>query len=242
MKTRFHRLSFAALTAGSVLVSLQIIAPTARAAEVIHRRSGWINGASGSVGQLEDDIFFDPTNVIQGPFNTTFGPSDFSGASGGSLATVVSPHPAWIQGLSADPDARWVNWAGGGAPGTVLYAMPFTVATTSITSATLTLHWSADDTLGGLEYNDPANTIGAYINGQATTIAGGNYAVESSATFNIPVSMLNAGGVNELYLYQRDGGQAVSGIIFSAEFNIIPSPGPLAILALAGSAAIRRRR
>ncbi|MBX3365351.1 MAG: hypothetical protein KF866_11385 [Phycisphaeraceae bacterium] len=234
----------------TALFALTIAASNALALETITLRSGWISNAPGIPSQIEDDI-----TVLAGPGGTAlsataFTPAQFAAAQSGPFARVITPVSGpWIATLPADPLARWINpsfFATGpfflGTPASALYAVPFNVTTTGITSATLTLHWACDDTLGGLlaGAGDP-NQMGVYINGVPVPIAGGSFSSQSSV-FNVNVTGLVNTGANTMYLYQRDIGVSVSGLIFSATYNILPAPGAAGLLGLGGLCAVRRRR
>lgn len=76
----------------------------------------------------------------------------------------------------ADKQARWINFESFGSsyfnygvPGSVLYAVPFWVNTTSITSATITMEGGVDDNLGDW-YSGGPNPDGCYINGFPTSV------------------------------------------------------------------------
>lgn len=222
------------------------VTSSAFAVEIVNLRSGWVSGSPGAYPQFEDDI-----TCWAGPGGTAlsgsaFTAADFNAAATGPLSRVISSASLpWIATLPADPQARWINSAaysnGWGSPASVLYAVPFTVTTSSITSATLTVHWAADDTLGGLLAGSDPNQMGVYINGVATTIAGGNFASQTSA-INVNVTGLVNTGANTMYFYQRDIGVGVAGLIFSATYTILPTPGTAGLLACGGLAAVSRRR
>src|SRR5690349_13393759 len=40
---------------------------------------------------------------------SSFTPADFAGACTGPQAFVITPHPAWLTGLSTDPLAQWIG-------------------------------------------------------------------------------------------------------------------------------------
>jgi hypothetical protein len=99
----------------------------------------------------------------------------------------------------------------------VLYAYPFTAAY-DYPSATVTFTWAVDDRLG-----DPpggANPIGVWLNGVplSESLSGGGGGTES--TVQVHEVALGAGS-HVLYVYQRDIGCSVSGILFSC--RIAPS-------------------
>lgn len=222
---------------GACLVSL---AGTTLAAPVcINFRSGYIGSAPGVVGQSEDNI-----NCLAGSASTpiSMNAANFAAASGGPAAVVVQPI-VWNPTLAADAQARWINPVSNpyGQPMSALYAVdlgPLANWNTA-TSASLTIHWMVDDLLG-----DPSAFNGVFLNSAANNlnIGGGNFATQTSAlNVNVPVSWLQAN--NTLYLYQADVGSGISGIIFSGQLCVVPTPGVGALLGLAGvGVAIRRRR
>lgn len=167
-------------------------------------------------------------------------------------ARAVNPHPNWaLTQLAASPEgnehARWVNPGPGVSstlgvpPQSALYAMKFTITSTSIPGATLKFNWLADDGLG-----DPAGTnpIGVYLNGVAlpASFAGGSIFGESSATTSVGTGYGLQTGDNWLYVYQRDTAQVVSGVIFAATIRIVPEPSSALLAILAGAALVRVRR
>jgi uncharacterized protein (TIGR03382 family) len=219
--------------------------------EVIQLRSGQVSGVPGLAGQNDDIVTWGVTN-FSGPLSASpFTTADFN-ATTPNPAVVINPVSVWIPGLTSDPQARWIGTStipgsnGWGATGSTLYRVPFNVTTVGITSATLNVAWSSDDSLGDLAFGG-ANPVGAYIrNGfgaitPLTPVAGGNFTIESIVS-GLNVTGAISTGANELFFYQRDQGFGVSGVIFSAEFNIIPTPGAAALLGLGGLSMARRRR
>jgi hypothetical protein len=182
---------------------------------------------------------------------------DFVAArTSGYFAEAIVPHPApgWIPSLPADPDARWINWnhgviwtTGSGSPyASVLYAHPFTITSTTVAEASIQLHWAVDDRLGDL--NGQPNEIGAYINEiplDPVFRGGGPSAVTTANQTGLEQGYQLSPGLNYLYLYQRDVGQSVSGIIYSGTITIVPEPGTVVMLigaGLIGLLAYARRR
>lgn len=236
--------------ASVLLVAAAAAAPVA--AETIVLRSGQVSGFPGTPGQFDSTMTFGST-VGSGPLSgSPFTAADFNAAATNPALCIV-PYPfGWLPSLTFDPQARWVGtgffdastqW---GASSSTLYRVPFTVTTSGITSASISLSWAADDGLGDLAWGG-ANPIGAYLRdsfGNVTALtpaAGGNYAVETLVlNYNILGAITT--GNNELFLYQRDQGAGISGLIFGAELRIVPTPGAAAMLGLGGLATLRRRR
>ncbi len=196
--------------------------------EVINLRSGQVGGVPGRSGQLDDVVERHP--IVSGgrmqlsstPFSTAGG--WFPHGPTWQPAYVIRAHSEWIASLPCDPEARWVNYdSGAGHVGSVLYAIPFNVASTCIDAATLSLCWAADDTLGDQIPGGP-NWSGAYLNGVPLPISGGGFTSESTAVAN--VGGILQPGPNTLYLYQRDSGTFASGLIYSASIKVICCPTP----------------
>ncbi|QYK48190.1 MAG: hypothetical protein KF838_15535 [Phycisphaeraceae bacterium] len=224
-------------------------AGTALGLEIITVRSGQSGGVPGIAGAADDTVRFNPWGNPSGVgvSAAAFTATDFAATASGAAARVVNPQGAWMGGAVAplsDPLARWINYAesgGYGPSGSVLYAVPFWINTTSITSATLTMEGGVDDVLGDW-YSGGPNPDGLYVNGFLTgyQYQGFNFAYATTHTQSITTMV--SPGLNYLYFYQRDIGYGAGGIIFSATIEVVPSPGTTGLLALAGLAAGRRRR
>ncbi|MCC6426528.1 MAG: hypothetical protein IT435_06880 [Phycisphaerales bacterium] len=241
---RSHVLAVALLAATASLAS----------AEVITLRSGQVGGLPGSPTQVDDTITFGNT-VPTGPLSANpFTAADFN-ATTANPAIVINAYGSWLPGLTFDTQARWIGtglyqadpfYPNLGAPSSALYRAPFTVTTTGITSAVISIAWAADDNLGDVIFGGP-NPIGAYLRDPSgnvtalTPVAGGGYGIETTV-LNYNITGAIDTGVNELFMYQRDAGSGISGLIFGAEMRIVPGPGSAALLALGGIAIARRRR
>lgn len=224
----------------------------ASAVEIINLRSGQVGGLPGLPGQPDDIITCRPGNPPGAPASANpFTAADFSAAVAGAPAHVIVPYtPFWTPGIS-DPLARWVNFdgdfvrpdgtpgSGYGTSGSCLYAVPFWINTVGITSATISLEFAVDDYLGDQPFGG-ANPAGLYVNGISTGYDGGSYATPTFHFQNI-TTMVST-GQNYLYLYQRDAGVVVSGLIFSATVTVTPAPGPIGLAGLGVLTACRRRR
>lgn len=233
------RLSALILAAAGLIPT---ISATQASAELISIRSGQVSGLPGVAGQADDTVRFLNNNPPGAPISAgPFTPADFSGALTGAAATVIDPVGPWVANLS-DTSARWVNFSmmpGNtfGTSGSCLYAVPFFVSTLGATGGNLNLEFAVDDAGGDALYGG-ANPSFLYVNGVATGYAGGGY---SPATFHsqfIPFSQ----GWNTIYLYQRDQGLGVSGIIFSLTIDVIPSPAAASLLGMGALLTTRRRR
>ncbi len=161
------------------------------------------------------------------PFANAFTAADFAAADAGPNAWSVPAYGAWGASLACDPAAGWISTAAGWPSRSTLYSIPFTIdypAPCCIQNAKLTLCWMADDLLGDVNPFVGPNPIGVYVNGLPTTITGGNYGSQTIDVANID-GFLQC-GLNHLYIYNRDAGCAVSGIIFSAriDFNECVTP------------------
>lgn len=234
------------------LVGAVSLAASPVAAETIILRSGQVGGLPGLPTQ-PDDVMTYGNWVTTGPLSASpFTAADFNNTVS-NPAVVITPYTSWIPGLTFDPQARWIGsgiWAFSpppyGAPSSTLYRVPFTVTTVGITGATISIAWSSDDTLGDVLYGG-ANPVGAYLRDPSgnvtalTPVAGGSFGVES-LVLNYNILGAIGTGLNELFLYQRDQGVGISGLIFSAEITIIPAPTAAALLGLGGLATARRRR
>lgn len=229
--------------------SLLVGAGTAQAVEIITVRSGQVGGLPGVAGQPDDVVTFLPNNPVAAPISLLpFTAADFAGAAAGPAAVVINPVSVWTPGIS-DPAARWINFGifppnpdgtpglGWGTSGSSLYAIPYVVTTAAATVGALSLEFAVDDGLGDGVWAFGGNFDGIYSNGTPMGYFGGNFAAPTIVNMNIPLST----GLNYLYLYQRDQGAGVSGIIFSATVTI-PAPGAAATLVLGGLAVARRRR
>jgi hypothetical protein len=150
-----------------------------------------------------------------------FTANDFATACSGTSAIVCQPHPAWAPHLTCDPLAQWIGIDAFATPASAMYCQNFNVQTCCIFRATLDFCWVTDDVLGDAYAGGP-NPAGVYINGVAVTpsIDGGNYATDTIASAADVTSLLHCGN-NQLSIYNRDLGYAVSGVMFSATLEIL---------------------
>lgn len=215
----------AVLVLSSVLVlsalSMVMIPDAAEAVETITLRSG--NAPANQPDPSITMLTGTPGGaLLPNPFTA----SDFAAACSGPNATVTVPISVWLQQLACDPMAQWIGIDWQNSPGSALYCQSFDIQTCCIESATLSFCWSADDNLGDALYGG-ANPDGVYLNGVAVSpsITGGNYAAETQAG-PVDVTSLVQCGINQLQVYNRDAGFAVSGVIYTATLDIIECMSP----------------
>jgi len=182
--------------------------------EIMTLRSG--NGIVGGTDSL--------VNMLVGPadsaFASAFTPANFTSARTGSDAFIISPHPAWITGLSGDAVAKWIGTSATAASegSSALYAIDF-VLSVPFSSATLDLHYSVDNQLGG------GPNQGVFLNGTAISgsSTGGNFSSEFVLTRS-DIGPLLTLGTNTLYINETDlGGPA--GLLFRATISTTESTG-----------------
>ena len=155
-------------------------------------------------------------------FPAAFTPADFAAADAGPLAwSVPAATPDWTVLLPCDTTAHWIAIDNGRSQRSALYSVPFDVNLPEpccIQRATLELCWMADDALGDVPiYGGGPNPSGAYLNGVALPISGGGYTTQSTALADV-TGALHCGR-NRLYLYVRDAGCGVAGVIFHARIT-----------------------
>src|SRR5262245_33092073 len=183
----------------------------------VNLRSG--NAPQGSPDPMITRLDLAPS-CSQG-YPTPFTAAEFAAASSGPPAFVLSfVHPAWGQTLTCDPQAKWIGIHPAATPMSALYAINFDLGDPCCYSKVfLNFCWMSDDILG-----DAINPAGVYINGQPTSISGGNYAAPTGA--NADITNLVHCGVNTLYIYNRDLACAVSGINFTATIDALECVTP----------------
>jgi hypothetical protein len=85
-----------------------------------------------------------PGDGAIGPFTA----ADFAAAVNGPHATVINAYPAWVGALPSAPAAKWIAVNGSDAPQSALYAYSFTVNSSTIGSASLSMSYAVDNNLG----------------------------------------------------------------------------------------------
>ena len=187
-------------------------------ADVITIRTGQVGSVPGVCPGLDDSFhYYAPqTQCGQPILPTAFGPSDFATACSGPQAAIATASGAWAPDLPCDLSARWIGSAVDascyGNSVSVLYCAGFDSRCTVADS--IRVCWQVDDMLGDSPAFPGPNPDGIYVNGVplGPAFTGGNRLTPTTAVaYNIP---LNA-GLNNLEVYQRDAGCAVSGIILT---------------------------
>ncbi|MEL6797445.1 MAG: GC-type dockerin domain-anchored protein [Planctomycetota bacterium] len=193
------------------------------ASEVITLRSGQGVNGPGQIGQTDPLVTFRPINPPGVPTSdVVFTPADFQAAIDGPNAVIIRRNAAWTSGLS-DPDPRWINYAikpnQEGQAGSTLYAVPFTVAAPAIQSAQLDIEYACDDWLGDWFEGGP-NPVGLYVNGESTGYQGQQF--QTPTAHQQDITPWVTPGENHLFLYVRDAGIVVSGLIFDITITVTP--------------------
>lgn len=173
-----------------------------------------------------------------GSFDHIFTESDFSSSRVGQSAYIVPSYliPGWIPDGSTSPDALWINCNEGPAPGSALYAIPFSLTETQ--NVNLDFRWAIDNGLG-----DPINS-GLFVNGTAVSGKNSAYSAEFYSVhqlLNIDITPYVIPGLNYLYVYQYDLG-AASGSQFTAVVTATPEPATLLLFGLGGLLVMRRQK
>lgn len=218
-----------------VLFALALFLPVSQvhAVEIIQLRTGQVGGAPGQCPGTDDSFRYNPVSIPNcgTPFRPApFTAADFAAAAAGPAAKVITPIGSWLPSLSSDPLARWIDWQTIqatclGSSNSVLYAVPFTVQTGCGPKGDITICWAVDDGLGDVPAWGGPNPIGIYINGVALNpgFSGGNYAAETCFTQGgVPLVT----GTNWMYVYQRDQGCSVAGLLLAARIAVTPSLCP----------------
>ena len=171
----------------------------------------------------------EPSGLCGAGFPTVFTAADFAAAVAGPNALSIPPFFVWNPSLQCDTLAHWISSPPAQNPRSALYAIHFNVpAPCCIGKAVMSFCWSQDDFLGDLPIGGP-NPAGVYINGAPVpAIVGGSYSAESSIA-GVDITGLVHCGDNVMYVYDRDAGCAVAGVLFSSTIDITscitPTPG-----------------
>lgn len=169
----------------------------------------------GSPGGLDSDV-----RVLAGP-SGGFGAltaTDFAAARAGAQANILLNPPWAIQGLTTNPNAHFIApdalSESGASQASGLFAIEFTVPTSTILSATMDFHFSSDDWLGWFPNS------GVYINEQP--VPGTNPFFGHNAQFlhdDVKVGNLLKPGKNWMYVYLVNTG-GPGGVIWDARIRI----------------------
>lgn len=183
--------------------TISLLAGSLASAATVTVRSG-----NGSIGGRDGSVTF-LLGPSVGDFSRSFTSTDFSNAQSGPPAFIVSRNPLWISRLPSDPLAQWIgtNPNAASSGNTALYAISFQIGS-AFSSATLTLHYAADDT--------PSFLGGLFLNGTAvcTSLIEVGFSQEHTLTCNNVGPLLRV-GTNWLYFdVVNVGGSA--GLVFSA--------------------------
>ena len=171
-----------------------------------------VQGGNGTPGGTDANITFLP-----GPFAAPFTVADYAAAVVGAPAEII-PNGSfgWGSPLSNNPLAMWISTTQSGVQPSGLYAVPFTVNSSVIGLATLSVNLLVDDFLGD------ATNVGVAVNGiplpGTNTSTPGSWVNETALT-NLDISSLVTTGQNYLYLYGNNTG-GPGGVNFSADITV----------------------
>ena len=178
-----------------------------------------IRTGNAAIGLTDPLIGFlpEPTGFCGAGFPAPFTAADFAAAAAGANPYVIAGFsPPWVASLACDSLAQWITPFSDNAARSMLTAQEFIVPEPCcIQHATLDFCWAQDDWLGDI---DTLINQGVFLNGTPLPISGGSYATETSVV--VDVTGILQCGVNTLYVYDRDAGCSISGLIYSATFQI----------------------
>jgi hypothetical protein len=175
----------------AVLAVLFVALTGARADQTVIVRSG-----NGTVGSQDTEVRFLSYGVTS---DVTPQPADFVTVKTGPFAYVVPPDGPYIPQLPSDPNAKWIAHSPGLASGSALYAVPFQLTDSVITSATLTFYFSVDNAVNGIFFN------GQRISGNSYD---GDYHAQYEFVRNDIGPLLIPNSTNWLYVNASDYGAA----------------------------------
>ena len=195
-------------------------------------------------------------SVVTGLVQSTLGPSGLPVASAAALSRVGGSGP--IQDVNANDEILW--WTPGRTGNkAVLFEQTridpanlnftsdfFTEGNSDNNSGFRAVHWSGSFTLAAGETGTVNMTLRAdddawvFINGQLAVDNGGIKSIENATTSNGIAGLLE--GANTIDIFFADRHQTQSGIVFTSNVNIVPAPGAVALLGVAGLITARRRR
>jgi hypothetical protein len=174
-----------------------------------------LRSGNGIVGGFDSAVTLWPAPAPDAPFPATFSATSFANARAGRPALIVNPQSVWLPALAGDSQSKWIA-TNGGAGGTALYAIGFTLASVPA-AATLNLNYAVADSLGG------GRNGAVYING---TLVPGIPATDGGSGQEYSISAPNIGsllraGTNSFYLDAVSFG-GTSGLLFRAEVTLNP--------------------
>jgi hypothetical protein len=179
-----------------------LVAADARADQTIVLRSG--NGPIGTQDSQVHALPFGTTGDI------TPTAANFTGAKTAPLAYVVAPYATYIPSLPSDPTAKWVATTPSLSAGSALFAIPFQVTDSVITSASLDLPYSVDNAINGVYFN------GTLISGNSHD---GDYHSEYHLFRSDIAPLLIPNATNWLYINMSDYG-GLAALIFRPTITI----------------------
>lgn len=220
-------MTFSAIARGVLVISLVVLPAPLRGQPPL-LQSITLRSGNGPVGTTDPQIsmLVGPANT---PFAAPFAAADFVAASNGPSAFIINGDPAWSAGLPSDPSARWIATVTSGFnQGSALYAIDFLLPPTAFASATLTLDYLVDNSLGS------SVAPGVYLNG--TPLSGNTFlptcAAAGCPAYLAPQTMVRSDiapllqpGTNTLYVYGNDTG-VVAGLLFSATLDLFGFANP----------------
>jgi len=169
-----------------------------RADQTITVRSG-----NGSLGSQDSQVHALPYGTT-GDITPTA--AQFASAQTAPFAYVVAPYQTYIPTLPSDASARWIATTPNLSQGSALFAMPFQVTDSTITTASLDFHFAVDNAVNGVFIN------GNRISGNSFD---GDYHTEFRFVRNDIAPLLIPNSTNWLYVNMSDYG-ALAALVFSA--------------------------
>lgn len=166
-----------------------------------------VRSGNGAVGTQDAQV-----HVLRYGRQTDVTPStaDFTTAQTSPFAYIVAPFSTYISALPSDPTAKWIGTTPGLNPESALYAIPFQVTDTAISSATLDLPYSVDNAINRVYIN------GSPLSGNSQD---GDYHAEYRFVRNDIATLLRPNSTNWLYLNVSDYG-GLAALVFRATVTI----------------------
>lgn len=216
-------------TLGTQVISLSgqcIQLSTGCEPQTITFRSG--NGSVGGPDSVVTYAVLDP-NCGQPAKKAPFVAADLTAATTPAAISGNCASGLWLASLPCDPSAQWIGTNPPCAPRSAVFAVPFNITgATANAQVVLDFCFAVDDGLGdyagsGIQYNP----MGLYLTDAAgTTVypipgtsSAGSFAAQTTFT-GIDISAWVHPGLNYLYIYDRDAGCSVAGIMFSGQITV----------------------